>query len=308
MPKVTRQTLAEAASPKTGPTTRRITSGPTQTSRSNGEAPTSLFDAAVPVGELRETGHKFLIFGQSGTGKTTLACDFPKPLLLIRPEEVEDGSRSVRLVKGVNVTPQLTDPDQLSEICEGQRATGRYRTLVLDGVGDLQSLCVKKHMNFQDVPVKMTWGLVAQPDWNKIGIIFQEAVRDLLRLTIFGTHVILVGADRVLGGKEEGEAASEVKVPKVTVALTPGSAGWLHKVCDYNVYTFVRAETKEVTKDMGGKKVTSRVSTGQQEFCLRLDTCDGWWTKFRKDKGQQIPMIMTDPSFVKLDELIQRVS
>lgn len=301
MPKVTQQ----AANPR--PTTV-ISNHSSQDNLTPSSGTGNLFDDAVPVGELSETGHKFLIFGQSGTGKTTLAADFPKPLLLIRPEEVEDGSRSVRLVKGVNVTHPLTDPDQLSEICEGQRQTGRYKTLVLDGIGDLQGLCVKKHMNFQDVPVKMTWGLVTQPDWNKIGIIFQEAVRDLLRLTIFGTHIVLVGGDRILGGKEEGEAASEVKIPKVTVALTPGSAGWLHKVCDYNVYAFVRPETKEVTKDMGGKKIKSKVSTGKQEFCLRMDTCDGWWTKFRKDKGQEVPMIMVDPTFAKLESLIRSVS
>jgi hypothetical protein len=259
----------------------------------------SVFDLAVPVEYLPDTGYKFLIFGMSGSGKTTLACGFPKPLLLVRPEEVEDGSRSVRGVKGVHVTPNLTHPDQLADICAGQRHTRRYRTIVLDGVTRLQDMAIKKHMGLADVPVQMTWGIVPQADWNRIGISMKEMLRDLLRLTDDGTHVVVVGGERTLGD----DSSNEVAVPTVMVALSPSITGFVHEVCDYNVHTFKRKGYELASSTIGGKQVQVKKATGKVEFCLHVGPSDIYATKFRCDRNFKLPDVLINPSFSKLDRL-----
>lgn len=268
--------------------------------------PANLFNDAVPVSSLPTDGVKFLIFGMSGTGKTTLACDFPKPLLLVRPEEVEDGSRSVRTVPGVDVTPCMVDPNQLSEVVEGQRSTGKYRTIVLDGVDRLQDLVTKKHMGLHDVPVQMTYMAVPEADWNIIGITLKAHIRDLLRLTVQGTNVVLLGGERSVGEGDDRnkQRRFQSQAPHIMVSLTPSTTGWLHAICDYNVHTFTRPKTIEVEGTVAGKKQKMTKQIDQQDFCLHVAAHDLYMTKFRKPKEQELPTIMVDPTFAKLEALI----
>ncbi len=272
----------------------------------NGAVTGGLFDAAVPVADMPVTGLRFLVFGASGTGKTTLACDFPKPLLLLQPEEAEDGSASVRNVPGVFVPPYLTEPDQLSEICDRQRQTGKYKTLVLDGVGNFQSLCVKKHMGFADVPVQTTWGMVNQPDWNAIGLILQELLRELVRLSNEGVNVVFVADERTIGADKEG-VATEIMVPTVMAALTPASSGWLHRTCNYNVHCFKRQKTEQLKVNVGGKDKVRSVPGKGADYCLHVGPDSNFATKFRCPKHTKLPHVVVDPTYAKLAGLIKGV-
>jgi hypothetical protein len=267
----------------------------------------SLFDAAVPLANLPRVGLKFLIFGQSGTGKTTLACTFPKPLLLIRPEEVEDGSMSVRDVSGVYASPYIRDPDQISEVCAGQKATRRFRTIVLDGLTNLQDLVVKKHLGLQDTPVQYTWGMAREPDWNRIGIMLKDFCRDLFRLADLGTNVVLVGGERDLGKPSGDRADPEVTVPRITVGLIPGCVDWIHRVNDFNVHTWKRKKIIQRPLDVGPdvEPVMETVETGETEFCLHMSNDHSpYATKFRAPRGIRLPHVMVDPSYEKLWALI----
>lgn len=262
----------------------------------------NIFDGAVDIEQLPDSGYKVLIFGESGTGKTTFACTFPKPLLLIRPEEVEDGSRSVRKVAGVRPTPFLTTPDQLEDVCEGQKRTKQYKTIVLDGGTKFQDLVVKKHMGMEDVPVQQTWGMVPQADWNLIGITVKTYLRNLLRLAGDGTHVVIVAGERALG--EGSDNKTSVQAPRVMAAFTPSITGWVHDVCDFNVSTFKRPTTVMKVYKVQGKDVKRGEPGEGSEYCARLDdTLYG--TKFRVPKGTPLPPVMLDPTFAKIDDLVQ---
>ncbi len=268
----------------------------------------NIFDDAVPVADLSNMGYKFLVFGESGTGKTTLACTFPKPLLLIRPEEVEDGSLSVRKVEGVWPTPPVTDPDQIADVCTGQRRTNRYKTIVLDGVTRLQDLVVKKHMGLADVPIQQTWGLVPQADWNRIGITMKEYLRDLMRLADQGVYVVIVGGERTIGGGESDGQVSQVIAPSVVIALTPGTAGWLHAVGDYNIHTFKKPVMREIKVKASGGEGSVQVASEKSEFCIHMGNDHPTYAiKFRMDRGDagKLPNMMSDPSFAKIQKLIQ---
>ncbi len=264
----------------------------------------NIFDQSVAVEDLPDTGYRFLIYGQSGSGKTTMACTFPKPLLLIRPEEVEDGSRSVRTVKGVSATPYITTPDHLGEICEGQASTQRYKTLVLDGVTKFQDLVVKKHMGLEDVPVQNTFGMAQQADWNAIGITVKEYLRKLLRLTELGTHVVLVGGERAIGESQDGTPS--ILIPTVMLALTPASTSWVHDVCDFNVHLFRRQQTVEKIVTISGKEMRQKQATDKVEFCAHVGPDVALYaTKFRVPFGTKLPAIMVDADFSKFDKLIK---
>lgn len=279
-------------------------SPPTKTTAPTPNSRSSFFDQAVAVEEMGHSGYKFLVFGESGSGKTTLACSFPTPLLLVRPEEVEDGSLSVRTVKGVQVSPPMTDPDQLADVVQGQVASHRYATIVLDGLTSFQDLVVKKHMGLADVPVQMTWGIVPQADWNRIGIMVKDYLRDLMRLADAGTHVVLVSPERLVkGGSDEGRAIEELK-PSVMAAVIPSLSGWIHKTTDFNVHTFKRKQTTEKVVKAGGKEVRQRVPTGQIEYCLHVGPSDLYETKFRKPKDMGIPDVLVNPTFTGLVALM----
>ncbi len=260
----------------------------------------SIFDAAIPVEELAATGYQFLLFGESGSGKTTIACSFPKPLLLIRPEEVEDGSQSVRTVKGVSVSPHITDPDQILDICDGQARTNRYKTIVLDGLTAMQDLVVKKHMGLQDVPVQNTWGMVPQTDWNWIGITVKDFVRALLRLNKMGTHVVLVCGEKMFKIKGEEESGG-ISVPKIMAALTPSATAFIHHTVNYSIHTFKRLKTIETDT---GTKVTNK-----KEFGVHVDENITYATKFRIDRGLSVklPEIIINPTFEHFDKLINGI-
>src|SRR5215831_92457 len=66
----------------------------------------------IPVDKL-EHSRSWAIYGRSGTGKTTFAASFPKPLLLL---DVQDkGTRSITDVKGIDVA-QITHWDQFEQV------------------------------------------------------------------------------------------------------------------------------------------------------------------------------------------------
>lgn len=265
----------------------------------------NVFENVHDISAMPEEGLKFVFFGPNGTGKTTLACDFPKPLLFVRPEAAEDGSVSVRDVPGISVTDPLTDPDQLSDIIDGQRATKRYKSILVDGAGDFQSLVVKKQMGWQEVPVRQTWGMVSDPDWNRIGIVFSGYLRDLLALTHTGCHILITVGERIIGDRQDDRKSAvvnSIRVPKMMAALAPSITEWLHKVCDYNVYTFTRRGTKKIETVLDGEKVTTE-EPGEIEFCARLGAHEFYQTKFRCSRNTPPPEEIVLPRTAKHGEL-----
>ena len=62
----------------------------------------SLLSQARPVSEVVETYVRMCLYGPNRTGKTTLACQFPKPAILIALEPNKTGGAvSVSKIPGV---------------------------------------------------------------------------------------------------------------------------------------------------------------------------------------------------------------
>jgi hypothetical protein len=80
------------------------------------------------------------ICGDSGMGKTTLACTFPKPIVI----RGEDGLQSIPLKSRPDAFPVLSDPAELWEQLKALVVEPHeYKTLVIDSVTALERLFIQ---------------------------------------------------------------------------------------------------------------------------------------------------------------------
>lgn len=115
-----------------------------------------------------------LIYGQSKTGKTMLACsagDVPEmcPVLLIDCNE--KGTRSVRRQKNVDLVKPTTERELLKLAEELRKNPGQYKTVILDSLSEVQSQILreimakavadtKNKMEDPEVPSMREWGIL----------------------------------------------------------------------------------------------------------------------------------------------------
>lgn len=142
----------------------------------------SVLAGAVPVTSLVEECVKLCIYGRNRSGKTTLACQFAKPLLLISSEpDACGGATSVRNIEGVylqRVSHKLLGQDatgrwlnaddsrcvrrdalkgseKFDAIVQELRTSDYFRTVVLDTATSLQELKLVEIMRWDEPPALM---------------------------------------------------------------------------------------------------------------------------------------------------------
>ena len=239
-------------------------------------------------------GLKVNVYGRSGTGKTTFACTFPKPLLIIG---AEDGTRSVHNVPGVEFV-QVTSSTEVSELAQHVQEKARWKTVVLDSASSLQDIILKEILGLEELPAQKSWGLATRDQWGQCAIQAKEHLRSLLNLSC---NVVVLAQEREFNTETEGD----LLMPFVGSALTPSVTGWLNPACDYIVQTFLREQTSEKTLKLGGKVKKVQQKTGRVDYCLRCGPDPVYTTKFRLPKGTALPKIIVDPDYSKMFELVQ---
>jgi hypothetical protein len=261
----------------------------------------SVLDRIAPV-ELSESGMKMNVYGRSGTGKTTFACTFPKPLLLVG---TEDGTRSVYTVKGVDYV-RLENSGELVEITE-MATDGKYNTVVLDTASGLQDMILKEVLNLSELPAQGSWGMASRSDWGQCTLQTRERLRALLDLTC---NIVIIAQERAFNTSGDESGSSEQLMPNVASALSPSVTGWLNPACDYIGQMLLRQKTKEhkVTVGVGRQKktVTKFLPVKGAEYCLRVGPSPVFTTKFRMPRGEELPEMIVDPSYEKVDQLVRR--
>lgn len=258
----------------------------------------SVLSRIVPV-ETRTTESIMInVYGRSGTGKTTFACSFPKPLLIVG---TEDGTASVSNVEGVDFV-LIESTEDLRKIVEHQTSTSKYRTVMLDTASGLQDLVLKEILGFDELPAQKSWGLASREQWGQCALRTKDLLRsclDLVRKT--GCSTVVVAQEREFNSEGDGD----LLMPYVGSALSPSVTGWLNPACDYIVQTFVR-EAKTVRRTKIGKKTVERkVASGGVEYCLRTAADPVYTTKLRLPKGRVVPDVIVDPTYRKLMDVIQ---
>lgn len=287
MPKPIKQT------PRPTTTGRR-----TQTSSANREATETdpwAFNDAVHM----------LVYGESGSGKTTFWSSFPGPILCIicsgsdRPGELK--SINTAEMRG-KVTPRLVRTT--TEVRQHLADAGDYATVVLDHGSGLADLTLKEILGLRELPPQLSWGLATQQQYGEQALKLKEFFRALLNLP---QHVVIVAQQRTFGGDDNN---SDVIKPTVAAALSPSVTGWLNPACDYVVQTFKRPFIVSTERTVGGKSIITtergrNPKTGLTvEYCLRTEPHEVFMTKFRVPKGHALPDSIVDPTFAKVQSVI----
>jgi hypothetical protein len=268
---------------------------------------------------------KLSVYGRGKTGKTRLACSFPKPLMLIGTEE---GTKSVD-ASGIDFV-KIADTSDLDALlkqaesggsCWKGKSTGTafvynqvelgqgdpYKTVVLDTAGGLQDLVTKDVLGLSEIPMQKSWGMAQQQDWGIIGAQTKERLYQILRLSeTKQMNVVVIAHERNF---TRDDVPADIMLPAIGSALTPTAAGWLNGACDYICQCYIREEEITKTEKLGdsgdGEGLELTRKTGKKLFCLRVGPHPVYMTGFRLPPGFELPDHIIDPSYKKILQIIK---
>lgn len=225
---------------------------------------------------------QLLVYGQSGTGKTTLWATFPKPILALicsggsnpgelRSIDTPEYRKSITavVVQSVSQVPQLLE------------GANNYATVVLDHVSGLQDLFLKETLGIDELPAKKDWGIATWKQWGQSGVQTIECIRTLLNLA---GHLVVAAQERVFrGSDEEGVTSDTIDVIQAMVgpSATPSVVRWIHPAFDYICQTVKKPKFKTTEIDVAGtiEKVVEKIPG--VDYALRIGPHSSVMTKFR---------------------------
>lgn len=246
------------------------------------EARSSILDRIKPVKELPKV-LSALIYGRSGTGKTTLGASFPGPILFI--DIREKGTDSVSNFENLDVV-QVENWSELEEVYWFLKGKHKYKSVILDQVSSMQDLAMEYAMaeEQKDQMSQRLWGIVG--GHMKTWLLHYRDLQD------DGINVGFIAHDRA--SKGEGSEDDETIDPQIGPRLMPSVAGLLNGAVKVIGNTFVR----EVFFENGQDKVR------QIEYCLRLAPHPYYTTKMRNPLGTEVPEFITDPTYEKILQIM----
>lgn len=219
---------------------------------------------------------RFLLGDFTVTHNTTLACEFPKPLLLVSCEEADDGGAgSVRRTAGVNHL-RLDTVDKVEQLARELYAApdfGGYKTVVLDSGTSLEELMLKKIKGWEKTAVMLKVGNkspVTTDDYIKRS----EDMRTLLRPFLELPVNVIVLANEKDHNPQESRKPSMVRGPHTesffAAKMGAGTTSWLQDCCNFICQLYMDKEvTRETTEAMG---VKTEVLTETGRYVRRLRT------------------------------------
>jgi hypothetical protein len=267
----------------------------------------SVLDRIQPLSDSKEGRLKMALYGNPKTGKTRLACTFPKPLLIVG---TEDGTASVIGTKGVEFV-WLHETSDLNELIDGPLKEGRWKTVVLDNATKLRDMRISELWRAKGgfIPDKKPF-LYADKAWKEVWVQCSQDLKDALLNPLLDlprqlpVNVVIISQEQDYTFDDVNQ--SDVMRPMVGSALGKTVATFVHAECDYGCNTFIREEVVAKTETHGGKSVTFPRKTGKKQFCLRVGPNDVYWTGFRQAIGApELPDVIVDPDYSKIIKLIK---
>lgn len=250
-----------------------------------------------------EDGIQIMLYGRSGTGKTTLWGTFPKPILAmicsggLRTGELRSLDTPENQGKIQSVV--LNSPEEFKTIVDYQAREVPYKTLVLDHVSGFQDLVLCDLLGLAEIPAQKGWGLASQQQWGQVAAQCKEYIRSMLNLAC---NVVIIGQERENKPKE---GLIESNNWAVGVATIPSLAEWLNPAVDYICQTFIRAKMINGSMKVAGKDMPTRKRAGGVEYCLRTGPHDVFTTKFRKPKDRVLPEVLVNPTYESIYAIIK---
>ena len=266
-----------------------------------------LFAKLRTIGDL-EQRLKVLVYGISGTGKTTFWSSFPGKIFAI----VRSGLKQPGEMLSLD-TPELRKKITLfylDEIAEFKgaidiaAADDSYSTVVVDHASGVQDLALQEVLGLTELPAQKSWGLATRQEWGQCISMTKECLRATLNLE---KDVVIVAQERDFETEDNPvDPDSELLVPHIGAGLSPSLVEWLNPACDYIVQTLIRQKYETFTQKIAGKDQSLRRKVPDEfEYCLRTGINSVYTTKFRKPKGRELPDIIVDPDYDKFLKLVR---
>jgi hypothetical protein len=235
-----------------------------------------------------------VLYGRSGTGKTTLAASWPKPALLLDIKDVGDDSISdVKNLKVMYIN-DFEDFETAYWFLYSHKIT--YRTVILDTVSQLQQLLVQRISKAGDKAGY--WGSMSMRQW---GDVSSQMKAWITRFRDLPVDTIFVAQDRVFGSGDDDDSDTRIIQPEVGPALSPAIAKHLNASVHVIGNTFIRRRKSKRPVGSKGKVLQKDVT----EFCIRLSPDPTYVTKIRKPKDISFPGVIVNPTYNDIKAIIK---
>lgn len=231
-----------------------------------------------------------LAYGRSGTGKTTLASTFPKPILLL--DIREKGTDSVANVKNLRVG-SITQWSEFEEVYWYlSKGDHPYKTVVIDQISQLQDLAINHAMKEDGKdPEKDS---ISKRNWGQAAGLMKTWLLNYRDLIDNGIHVVFLAHDRVSSGDDDGSGEDQID-PVVGARVMPSVGSFLNGAVKIIGNTFIQETFQIVNK----RRVRS------VEYGMRIGPHAYFTTKTRSPVGIAAPDVIVDPSYDKLVAVMQ---
>lgn len=264
---------------------------------------TGILARAKPVAELRPEFVRMVVYGENRVGKTTFACTWPKPLLLVSYEPADaGGTESVADVDGVEVM-QLHTKDELIELADALKDDNPYETVCLDTGTSFQDAVLCELLGLDKLPEQMSFGGIRKEVYQRRSEIVKESLRTFVRIP---AHTLILNKEKDHRPREKD---SMDMTPKLVAGLKLDSfiasdlggstVGWLHDVCPYICRLYVAEQEETVEQEIGntGKKVTKTQQTGRKERRLLMQLQPNFAAGFRAPTRIEVPDYIAEPTY-----------
>jgi GTPase SAR1 family protein len=231
-----------------------------------------------------------LIYGRSGSGKTTFASTFPKKLLLL---DVKDrGTDSVKDVKGIdvfNVTSWLDFESIYWALAESKHS---YKTVVIDTISNIQDLAVDEVKRRENVDLESS---MSQRLWGDMSRLMSQWIyyyRDL------PMHIVFVAQERTRRGSDDETNYDDQLDPEVGPAVIPSVAKTLCAAVKVIGNAYIRQITGPSKKNPG--QLVTRTS-----YMIRVGPHPYYITKVRSPKAFVLPSSIKNGSYEEIMALMK---
>lgn len=293
----------------------------------------SVLASAVSVDKLREERVKMCIYGRNRSGKTTLACQFRKPLLLISTEpDACGGAMSVCDVDGVflqrvshkllgqdaggrwvNADDEkcvrkdvLKGSDKLTAITTELATSRQFNTVVLDTATSMQEMKLVEIMKWDGPPaMHPNAKAVGKDNYQYRAEQWRKAMIPLLDLSYCNVVVICQEKDHNPSTDDFGGKSKLLHTMQqgsfMAPALGATNAQWLQDNCGYVVQIYEDEVQQDVVIPQIGANgksmppIVSRVGTGKRARHLRLLYHPNFAAGGRWQYNKDMPEYVTAP-------------
>lgn len=237
-----------------------------------------------------------VLYGKAGTGKTTLAATFPKPILFIDCSEkgtgsIRDAGKDVQQIR-------LRSWEQVDQLYWYLKKKKLYKTVVIDTVSGMQTFCIKSVMEAAGKKINLQklghWGTMSQKDWGQVSTLMTSTIINFR--DIEGLEKVYIAHEKEFF-QQEGQESNGIDP-----AVGPNVIQSVEKIMNacVNVIgnTYIRKHKRKI-KD--GKKILEKKEI---QYCLRIGPNEVYRTKIRKPKKFLLPDVIVNPSYSKIDNII----